>query len=212
MELKAIVVGPFEVNCYVYWDKVSNDAVIIDPGGDEHLILEAVEQAGSMPRAILLTHGHGDHIASVGAIREKYQIPIYVNKEDEDLLANPSDIVSTYYGRLVQSPPADFFVVDEQLLTFGSITLRVLSTPGHTPGGVCYLDENEGLLFCGDTLFFGSVGRTDLPGGSYDQLIESIRTKILTLPDEVICFPGHGPQTTVGAERNNNPFLTSDFV
>ena len=95
---------------------------------------------------------------------------------------------------------------------FGSVALRVLSTPGHTPGGVCYLDEQEGILFCGDTLFSGSIGRTDLPGGSHDQLIESISNKILTLPDEIVCLPGHGPQTTVGAERNNNPFLAGGYA
>jgi len=212
MELKTVVVGPFEVNCYLYWDAASKDAVILDPGGDENLILEMVASSGATPRAILLTHGHIDHIAAVGAVKEKLQIPLYVGQADQDLLVNPSDFVSTFYDKPVHSPPADFLVTDEQLLTFGTIALRVLATPGHTPGGVCYLDEREGILFCGDTLFYSSVGRTDLPGGSYDQLLESIRTKILTLPDEIVCLPGHGPETTVGAERNNNPFLTGGYA
>jgi hydroxyacylglutathione hydrolase len=212
MELKTVVVGPFEVNCYLYWDGASKDAVILDPGGDENLILETVASSGAIPRAILLTHGHGDHIAAVGAVKERLQVPLYVGQLDQDLLVNPSDFVSTFYGKPVHSPPADFLVTDEQLLTFGTIALRVLATPGHTPGGVCYLDEREGALFCGDTLFHGSVGRTDLPGGSYDQLVESIRTKILTLPDEIVCLPGHGPKTTVGAERNNNPFLRGGYA
>ena len=212
MELKTVVVGPFEVNCYLYWDAASKDAVILDPGGDENLILEMVASSGSTPRAILLTHGHIDHIAAVGAVKEKLQIPLYIGQADQDLLVNPSDFVSTFYGKPVHSPPADFLVTDEQLLTFGTIALRVLATPGHTLGGVCYLDEREGALFCGDTLFYGSVGRTDLPGGSDDQLLDSIRTKILTLPDEIVCLPGHGPKTTVGAERNNNPFLTGGYA
>jgi hydroxyacylglutathione hydrolase len=212
MELKTVVVGPFEVNCYLYWDGASKDAVILDPGGHENLILEIVASSGTTPRAILLTHGHGDHIAAVGTVKEKMKIPLYLGKGDESLLANPGDLVSSFYGRPVHSPPADFLVTDEQLLAFGTIALRVLATPGHSPGGVCYLDEREGVLFCGDTLFHGSVGRTDLPGGSYDQLLESIRTKILTLPDEVVCLPGHGPKTTVGAERNNNPFLKGGYA
>ncbi len=212
MELKTVVVGPFEVNCYLYWDAASKDAVILDPGGDEDLIFEALDRVGVTPQAILLTHGHIDHIAAVGAVKEKLQIPLYVGQPDQTLLVNPSDFVSTFYSKPVHSPPADFLVTDEQLLTFGTIALRVLATPGHTLGGVCYLDERQGALFCGDTLFYGSVGRTDLPGGSYDQLLESIRTKILTLPDEIVCLPGHGPETTVGAERNNNPFLKGGYA
>ena len=212
MELKTVVVGPFEVNCYLYWDGASKDAVILDPGGDENLIFEALDRVGVTPQAILLTHGHIDHIAAVGAVKEKLQIPLYVGQPDQTLLVNPSDFVSTFYSKPVHSPPADFLVTDEQLLTFGTIALRVLATPGHTLGGVCYLDERQGALFCGDTLFYGSVGRTDLPGGSYDQLLESIRAKILTLPDEIVCLPGHGPKTTIGAERNNNPFLKGGYA
>jgi glyoxylase-like metal-dependent hydrolase (beta-lactamase superfamily II) len=212
MKLQTIVVGPFDVNCYLYWDEQSRDAVVIDPGGDEQLIIDAVEHSGASLRAILLTHGHGDHIAAVEAVKKKFAVPLYAAQEDAHLLSEPSELVATFYGRPVTAPPPDHYVTDEQLLTLGSINLRVLATPGHTPGGVCYLDEREGLLFCGDTLFSGSIGRTDLPGGSYEQLIASIQQKILTLPDEIVCLPGHGPQTTVGAERSGNPFLRGGYV
>jgi len=212
MELTTLIVGPFEVNCYLYRDPLSMAGVVFDPGGNEDLIIDTIEQTGVNLRAILLTHGHGDHIAAVAAIKQRFDVPLYISEEDAALLADPSDLVSTFYGRPVTAPPADAYVTDEQVLAIGPMAFRVLATPGHTPGGVCYLDENEGLLFCGDTLFAGSIGRTDLPGGSYARLIDSIRSKILTLPDGIVCLPGHGPQTTVGAEKTGNPFLTGDYA
>ncbi|MFQ6007598.1 MAG: MBL fold metallo-hydrolase [Candidatus Zixiibacteriota bacterium] len=212
MRLETIVVGPFVVNCYVYGNEKTKEAVVIDPGGDEEIVFEAIDRSQVTPLAILLTHGHGDHIASVDAVKKRFQIPLYASKADANLMRNPSELVNSFYGKHVYCPPADYSVTDEQLLTIGSIAFRVLSTPGHTPGSVCYLDEHEGVLFCGDTLFNGSIGRTDLPGGSYEQLINSIRTKILSLPDAIVCLPGHGPQTTVSAERTNNPFLRDNYI
>lgn len=211
MNLQTLVVGPFEVNCYLYWDEKTKDGVIIDPGAEETQIARAVDKAGFAPRAILLTHGHGDHIAAVASMKEKYRIPLYVGKGEEELLANPSANISALVGHPITSPAPDFLLVDEEAISVGGISLRALSTPGHTPAGVSYLDEKDGILFCGDTLFCGSVGRTDLPGGSFDKLMESIQKKIMTLPDQVVCYPGHGPETTVGAERAGNPFLKGDY-
>ena len=207
MNLRTIVVGPFQVNCFLYWNENSGDGVIIDPGAEESRITAAIDEAGFIPRAVLLTHGHGDHIAAVAAIMKQYQIPLYVGRGEEELLANPSANVSALIGQPIVAPKADHVVGDEETVRVGSIMLTALATPGHTPGGLCYLDEKRGLLFCGDTLFYGSIGRTDLPGGSFETLIDSIQKKILTLPDEVVCYTGHGPETTVGAERANNPFL-----
>lgn len=212
MRLTTLIVGPFQVNCYLYWDPTSKTGIVFDPGGDEDVIFEAIRQTGMDLRAILLTHGHGDHIAAVAAIKQRFEVPLYMSEKDARLLSTPSDLVSTFYGRPVTAPPADSYVCDEQVLTVGPIAFRVLGTPGHSPGGVCYLDENEGVLFCGDTLFAGSIGRTDLPGGSYEQLLDSIHSKILTLPDAIVCLPGHGQQTTVGAERTGNPFLTGGYA
>ncbi len=208
MKLETIVVGPFEVNCYVYWDEQTSDGVILDPGGDEDRIIERVDKHGVSPRAILLTHGHGDHIAAVEAIKDHYRIPLYIGKGDEKLLRDPSENVSLMYGQPIRAPEPDVVMTDEQSIQFGGVLLKVLATPGHTEGGMCFLDEREACLFCGDTLFWGSVGRTDLPGGSTAVLLESIKSRITSLPDEVICYPGHAPKTTVGAERVNNPFLT----
>ncbi|MDH3891011.1 MAG: MBL fold metallo-hydrolase [candidate division Zixibacteria bacterium] len=212
MKLETLVVGPFEVNCYLYYNEQNGDGVIIDPGADQNRIANTIEQAGITPKAILLTHGHGDHIAAVEAVKNQYDLPLYIGAGEEELLRNPSANVSALVGHPIVAPDPDVVLADEQVITVGSITLRVLATPGHSPGGICYLDERHNRLFCGDTLFYGSIGRTDLPGGSTEVLLESIRVKILTLPDQIVCLPGHGPQTTVGAERVNNPFLVGDYL
>ncbi|MFQ5453277.1 MAG: MBL fold metallo-hydrolase [Candidatus Zixiibacteriota bacterium] len=211
MTLKMFAIGPFEVNCYLFWDEKTKDGVIIDPGAEEQLIIENIEKYNFTPKAILLTHGHGDHIAAVAAVKDKYNIPLYIGAGEEKLLESPSANVSAIFAQPIVAPPPDYLLKDEQLISFGSFNLKVLSTPGHSPGGVCYLDESEGVLFCGDTLFYGSIGRTDLPGSSYEQLMNSIQDKILSLPDSIICYPGHGIQTTVGAERVNNPFLKGNY-
>jgi len=203
-----IVVGPFLVNCYLYWDTTTRQGVIIDPGADEEAIIFQLEQFDIEPRAILLTHGHGDHIAAVAPLKEQYDIPLYIGNGEEGLLSNPSANISAFFDKPIIAPAPDFSVTDEQVISVAGLRLVVLATPGHTPAGVCYLAEEDGLLFCGDTLFAGSVGRTDFPGSSHVQLLESIHTKILSLPDSIVCLPGHGPETTVGAERNSNPFLS----
>jgi glyoxylase-like metal-dependent hydrolase (beta-lactamase superfamily II) len=207
MKLNTIVVGPFEVNCYLYWDEQTRDGVIIDPGLDEHVIIDSVNKSGMTPKAILLTHGHGDHIAAVKPVKEHFDLPLYVGRGDKELLRNPSANVSELIGQPIVAPDPDHLVEDEQSVTIGSLQFTVLATPGHTPGGVCYLDERANLVFTGDSLFWGSIGRTDLPGGSLNTLLDSIKTKLLKLPDGITCYPGHGPKTTIGAEKSQNPFL-----
>lgn len=211
MNLGKVTVGPFEVNCYLYWDSNSQKGIIIDPGAEAGHIIDNIRQANFIPQAILLTHGHGDHIAAIPQLKEKYDLPVYIGENDKELLLNPDKNLSALLGEPLIITPPDYLLEDEQLLDIRGLLLKVLSTPGHTPGGVCFLDEKEGLLFTGDTLFYGSIGRTDLVGGSYETLIASIHNKILTLPDEIVCYPGHGPQTTVGGERINNPFLKGNY-
>jgi hydroxyacylglutathione hydrolase len=206
-QVHTVVVGPFEVNCYLLWNPQTSDGVIIDPGAEAEAIAEEIDEFNFTPKAILLTHGHGDHIAAVSDLKKIFDIPLYVGKGEEHLLADPGANISAFFDHPIIAPKPDFSVEDEQLIVPGGIELLVLSTPGHTSAGVCYLEESAGRLFCGDTLFAGSIGRTDLSGGDYEQLIQSIQRKILALPDNVLVLPGHGPQTTVGTERATNPFL-----
>jgi len=206
-KIRTLVVGPFEVNCYLFWDEQTADAVIIDPGDRADAIIGEIEKNKLTPKAILLTHGHADHIAAVADVKKHFNIPLYVGAGEEELLRSPSANVSAFFDQPIVAPDADHTLEDEQALIFGSLRIRVLATPGHSPGGVCYFDEEQGVLFCGDTLFAYSIGRTDLPGGSHQVLLESIDRKIMALPDTVVCLPGHGPQTTVGTERTDNPFL-----
>lgn len=210
-QVDTIVVGAYMVNCYLYRDSESGDAVIIDPGDEPEKIYRQIERAGCLPRAVLLTHGHLDHIAAVDEIKNKFDIPLYIGKGEEPLLSDPVANGSAILGEPVTAGAPDKLLAHEDLVVAGKLRLQVLATPGHSPGGVCYLDQENGWLFCGDTLFMQSIGRTDLPGGSLDRLMESIKTQIMTLPDQVICYPGHGPSTTVGAERNANPFLTGGY-
>lgn len=211
IKTQTLVVGPFAVNCYLLWDQASGDGLIIDPGAEAENIGQQIDDLGIKPRAILLTHGHGDHIAAVAEIKKQYDIPLYVGAGDENLLADPSANVSAFFDTPIVAPEAEHQLTDEQLLRIAGIDLLVLATPGHTVGGVCFLHQESGQLYCGDTLFAGSIGRTDLPGGNTKQLIDSINSKIMTLPDEVVCYPGHGATTTVGTERGSNPFLIGGY-
>lgn len=210
--LETLVVGPYEVNCYLFWDDMTRDGVIIDPGADGGTVVQAIAHYGITPRAVLLTHGHGDHIGAVREVMEKFDLPLYAAAKEVPLLTSPAANLSAFMGQAITTPKPDVALGDEQVVAWGPLQLRVLATPGHSPGGICFLDETDGVLFCGDALFQGSIGRTDLPGCSHETLIESIQKKILTLPDTVICYPGHGPHTTVGAERRTNPFLSGGYL
>lgn len=207
MNVETIIVSPFEVNCYLV---SGNDQVcaIIDPGDEDEKIIEIIEKKHLKPGAILLTHGHADHIAAVKPIKEKYNLSLYIGTGDELMLESPSANVSAMFGFQISCPAADHIMADKDVIKVGELNYNVIATPGHTEGGVCFFVGNR--LICGDTLFKGSVGRTDLPGGNYQQLIDSIDKKILTFPNETICYPGHGPITSVGEERRNNPFLTGN--
>lgn len=203
--LETLVVGPLGVNCYIVGDEATREATIIDPGGNPHDILAAIAKHRIKILAIVNTHAHFDHVGALHTIREETGAP-FVLHEDEVAMLQAAQSSAAMFGLAIpsQSPP-ERLVRDGDRVEVGNISLQVLHTPGHTPGGICLLNEKH--VFVGDTLFQGSIGRTDFPGGDYGTLMRSIRDKLLPLPDDTIVHPGHGASTTIGEEKTLNPFL-----
>lgn len=199
MIIKTIPAGRLQTNCYVVVDEKSNEAIVIDPGQDPDLIIREIEKINCRVRAILLTHAHADHDDGVVDVKNKYNVPVYMHREEEKYMKLDNYV----YGKL---PKIYEFIEDGDILKLGDKDIKCLYTPGHTRGGVCFLIEDK--VFTGDTLFNGAVGRTDLIGGNFEELINSINEKLLTLEDNVEVYPGHGPKSTIIFERMRNPFLT----
>jgi glyoxylase-like metal-dependent hydrolase (beta-lactamase superfamily II) len=175
------------------------EAVVLDPGGDSDYLISQIDKIGAKVKYILLTHGHVDHVGGVVDLKRKYNVPFYIHKADEEMIMMGTEV----FGDL---PVADGYIKEGDIITFGNLKVKCIHTPGHTPGGVCFLIEDK--VFTGDTLFQGSIGRTDFAGGSYEQIISSIVNKILPLGDNVEVYPGHGPKSSVIFEKARNPFLT----
>jgi glyoxylase-like metal-dependent hydrolase (beta-lactamase superfamily II) len=200
---------PFGENSYVIWRRGRRDAVVVDPGFDPQSILEILDRQGLGLAAILNTHGHADHIAGNEAMKGAFPAaPLIIGRNEVGLLRDSRANMSLSFGLPVLSPDADRLVSDEDALEVGGWTFRVREIPGHSPGSVVFLCEEfaPAFVFAGDVLFAGSIGRTDL-GGNLQQLLAGIRSKLLALPDETRIYPGHGPATTIGAERRTNPFV-----
>lgn len=200
-----LVVSPFETNCYIAAEESSRSALIIDPGDEAHLISDAVYGCDVTVIGIVNTHGHADHIGSNAALKGEFDCPITIHELDAALLADPQANLSASIGVGMVSPAADRLLREGDVIDIGGLALTVIHTPGHTPGGICLF--GEGILFSGDTLFMDGIGRTDFSGGSQKQLMDSIHAKLLVLPDETIVYPGHGPSTTIGREKRENPWL-----
>lgn len=207
MNIDVLEVGMVNTNCYIVTDESTKDILIIDPGGEAGRIIDAVKEKNGNVKGILLTHGHFDHITGVPEVREAFSAKVYAAQEEEALLENP-DWNCSHMGRGLISVKADEFVKDKDILTLGSFRIQVIYTPGHTRGGVCYYFKEEAVLFSGDTLFFESIGRTDLPTGNSHLLMESVRQKLMPLPDETKVYPGHGSHTSIGYEKKNNPYAS----
>ncbi len=205
MKIVKLEVGNLGTNCFIVYDETSRLAAVVDPGGSADEILRFIARESLQVEKILLTHGHADHIMAVDKVKAATGAKLYVHEADAPMLASASLNLSGFMGQGFTVSEPDFFLRDGETVSVGSIVFQVLHTPGHTPGGVCFVAEE--IAICGDTLFAESIGRTDFPGGSYKQLIESIKTKLLCLPDQYKVLPGHGPDTTIGWERERNPFI-----
>lgn len=204
MILKKLVVGPFGSNCYIVGSESAKEGMIIDPGDEAEVILARVKDSGLEIRSIILTHGHIDHIGALKEVKEATGAEVAVHADEAESLRKQP--LSKMFGLAYPTPPApDRLLQDGDSIDIGDLHFLVLHTPGHSPGGICLL--GEGILFSGDTLFNFGIGRTDLPGGNYSQLMDSIHTRLMTLADDTIVYPGHGPETTISAERRGNPFL-----
>lgn len=209
MKIECLVLGDYQTNCYVV--RESDQAVeclVIDAGYSAEVLVEFLEREELAPKRILLTHAHADHVAGIGLMKKRFsQIPVWIGREEVPVLTDDTLNLSLLSGEPLQLDEADEIFETGDVITFGSMAFRVLSTPGHTQGGVSFYSEQAGVVFSGDALFCGSIGRTDLPGGDYAQLIASIQEQLLVLPDETVVYSGHGPATTIGDEKRSNAFL-----
>jgi len=203
--LQRLVVGPFESNCYIVGSESTKEGMIVDPGAEADNIIRVVKELGLDIKHIVITHGHIDHIDALKKVKEATGAEVAIHADDAGLLQNQP--LSLLFGSSPQpSSPPDRLLGEGDSIVFGDMCFEVLHTPGHSPGCICLL--GHGVLFSGDTLFNYGIGRYDLPGGSYDQLMNSIHTRLMVLPDDTVVYPGHGPDTTIITERQSNPFLT----
>lgn len=200
-----LVLGDLGTNCYIIGDPDSKEAFVIDPD-DGPAVVDTLKERGLTCIGVLLTHGHSDHIHGVQTLMDTYGAPVYIHERDLPCLYDPQVNLSALHGRPVTITGGTIKTVkDGQHIGSGKMDFQVLETPGHTVGGVCYYMSPA--VFVGDTLFRGSVGRTDFPGGDFEALAQSIRTKLFTLPDQTMVYPGHGPETQIAFEKENNPYL-----
>ncbi|WP_100398373.1 MBL fold metallo-hydrolase [Bacillus sp. FJAT-44742] len=209
MEWKQMPLGPLQTNAYILIN-TKKEAVIFDPGGEGASLNDWLQKQQITPVAILLTHAHFDHIGAVDEVRDEWSIDVYLHEKEKDWLTDGSKNGSSYFmsGQTIAARPADQLITEEGTLQIGDFTFSVFETPGHSPGSISFYHEDTNTVFSGDALFAGSIGRTDLPGGSQEVLLQNIHAKLLELPENTQVACGHGPVTSIGKEMDSNPFLS----
>ena len=205
MIIETLKLGSYGANCYIVGSEKSKDVMIIDPGAESSKIKNIIKTKSYNPKFILLTHGHGDHIGGAKDLKNEFNIPVYIHKKDGNMLKDERLNFTKMMYKNGITLNADKFLEDGDKITLDNMKFEVLYTPGHTPGGISI--KHKDIVFTGDTLFKGSIGRTDFPGGSYDQLIKSIKEKLLVLDEKTVVYPGHEGKTTIKYEKENNQFL-----
>ncbi len=205
MIIEKLELGPFTSNCYIVGDEANKEGIVIDPGAEANTILQKVEDLGLEVKLIVLTHSHMDHVGALKEIKEATDAEVAIHTDDAKSLQARNPLGAVFRLSLQAPPPPDRLLKGGDSIDIGDLHFLVLHTPGHTPGGICLLGEE--VVFTGDTLFNFGIGRFDMPGGSGSQLMNSIHTKLMVLPDNTVVYPGHGPNTTIGTEREWNPFL-----
>lgn len=206
MIIRALPVGPLQANCFVVGCQETHQTAVIDPGGDVDMILSTLDKDNLKLTVIINTHGHFDHVGGNKALKEASGAELMIHKLDAPMLGQLNQMGAAWGMKIEDSPSPDRFLEDGDVVDFGHLQMKVIHTPGHSQGGICLYMESKNALFVGDTLFAGSIGRTDLPGGDYDTLISSIQTKLFVLPEETTVYNGHMEPTTIGKEKKFNPF------
>ena len=206
IEIKSMTLGMVATNCYLIINKETKEALLIDPADNALRISNVIEENVCTLKAILLTHGHFDHIMALNELKKRYNVPVYAHEEEEDVLKQSSLNMSGMIGQ-IYTTQADIYVKDGEHLKLAGLDIIVLHTPGHTKGGVCYYLPEEKVLMSGDTLFHCSIGRTDIPTGSMSQLVRPVKEQLFVLPDDVQVYPGHDSVTSIGYEKQYNPFF-----
>ncbi len=207
MLLNTVVVTEFMTNCYIVGDDSTKEAVVIDPGGEAEKILREVEKMGVTVTAVVNTHAHVDHIGALRDVKDALGVSVMLHPGELPVLKSASRMARLFGVTIDDPPEPDRLLKEGDEIAVGGMSLKVLETPGHSPGGISLVTSDGKVCFAGDSLFAGSIGRTDLPGGDYNTLIQSIKSKLIPLGDDVKVFTGHGPATTIGTERRYNPFL-----